>query len=117
MTLNAAPLLVLLGVLPGCSLFGGASPPDVNIIERPTLVVCDTSPRPDALDLKDTPPTLVMNEAEVWGYWFNSELYAALAENLQAMRSWMTQSRAIRDKLVACIEDHNDQLETTPPGE
>ena len=116
MNRNAAPLLVLLGVLPGCSLFG-STPPDVFIQEKAAPVVCDTSPRPDALDLKDTPPTLVMNDAQVWGYWFDSELYAALAENLQAMRAWMSQSSAIRTKLVACIEDHNEQLEETPPGE
>ena len=116
MNLNAAPLLVLLGVLPGCSLFG-STPPDVFIQEKAAPVVCDTSPRPDSLDLKDTPPTLVMNEAEVWGYWFDSELYAALAENLQAMRTWMTQSRAIRTKLVACITEHNDQLEEPPPDQ
>ena len=114
MNRNAAALLVLLGVLPGCSLFG-SKPPDVTIQEKAAPVVCDTSTRPDGLNLKDTPPTLVMNEAEVWGYWFDSELYAALAENLQAMRTWMTQSRAIRKKLVACIDDHNEQLEQPPP--
>ena len=111
---NGLALLVLLGVLPGCSLFG-SKPPDVTIQEKAAPVVCDTSPRPDGLNLKDTPPTLVMNAEEVWGYWFDSELYAALAENLQAMRRWMTQSRDIRKKLVACIDDHNEQLEETPP--
>ena len=55
-----------------------------------------------------------MNDAQVWGYWFNSELYAALAENLQAMRSWMSQSTAIRKKLVDCIEDHNARVEEPP---
>ena len=113
MNIKAGAALVLLGVLPGCSLFG-SKPPDVTIEERATIVICDTSPVPDALDLKDTPPTLVMNPAEVWGYWFDSELYAALAENLQAMRSWMTQSRAIRNKLVACIEDHNAGINAEP---
>jgi hypothetical protein len=108
-----AALVVILGVLPGCSLFG-AKQPDIEIRERPTPVVCDTSVRPDALDLKDTPPTLVMNDAEVWGYWFNSELYAALAENLQAMRAWMTQSRAIRTKLIKCIDDHNAEVDEDP---
>ncbi len=111
MNLNAATLLVLLGVLPGCSLFG-SKPPDVTIQERATPVVCDTTPRPDALDLKDTPPTLVMNPEETWGFWFSPDLYGALAENLQAMRSWMTQSTAIRAKLVKCIVDHNASVET-----
>ena len=105
-----APLLVLLGVLPGCSLFG-TQQPDIEIRERPTPVICDTSPRPDALSLTDTPPTLVMDPDEVWGYWFDSELYAALAENLQAMRTWMTQSSAIRTKLVLCIDDHNAKID------
>lgn len=114
MNLNAAMLLVFLGGLAGCSLFG-SKPPDITIQEKPTPVVCDTSPRPDGLNLKDTPPTLVMNEFEVWGYWFDSELYAAISENVQAMRRWMSQSRDIRKKLVACINDHNEQLEQTPP--
>ena len=105
--------LVFLGALSGCSLFG-ARQPDVNIVERPVPVVCDTSPRPGALDLKDTPPTLVMDTNEVWGYWFSADLYGALAENLQAMRAWMTQSRAIRSKLVACIEEHNQLARETP---
>lgn len=108
---SVATLLIIFVGLPGCSLFG-AKPPDVQIIERPTMIVCDTSGRPDALDLKDTPPTLVMNAAETWGYWFDSELYAALAENLQAMRTYMTQSRAVRRKLVACIEDHNEAIKS-----
>ncbi len=116
MNLNAAPLLVLLGVLPGCSLFG-STPPDVFIQEKAAPVVCDTSPRPDSLDLKDTPPSLVMNPEEVWGFWFTPDLYGSLAENLQAMRTWMTQSRAIRTKLVACITEHNDQLEEPPPDQ
>ncbi len=114
MNLNAATLLVLLGVLPGCSLFG-SKPPDVTIQERATPVVCDTTPRPDALDLKDTPPTLVMNAEETWGFWFSPDLYGALAENLQAMRSWMTQSTAIRAKLVKCIVDHNAKVDADPP--
>ncbi len=114
MNIKAAAALVLLGVLPGCSLFG-TKPPDVTIEERPTIVVCDTSPRPDALDLKDTPPTLVMDPNEIWGYWFDSELYAALAENLQAMKTWMTQASSIRRKLVACIDDHNAGVEDPLP--
>ena len=109
-----APLLALVGFLPGCSLFG-AKIPDIIIEEKPVPVVCSAvTEKPDVLDLKDTPPTLVMNPAEVWGYWFDSELYAALAENLQAMRAWMTQSRAIRNKLVSCIEDHNADINAAP---
>ncbi len=108
-----APLLVLLATLPACSLFGPADI-DVQIQEKVVPVICDTSARPDALNLKDTPPTLVMNDAEIWGYWFGSELYAALAENLQAMRTWMTQSSAIRAKLIQCIDDHNNAAEASP---
>jgi len=112
-----APLLVLVGVLPGCSLFG-TKLPDVVIEEKPVPVVCSAvTEKPDPLNLKDTPPTLVMNDAEVWGYWFDSELYAALAENLQAMRAWMTQSTTIRGALVDCIESHNDRLEPEEPAE
>jgi len=111
---NAGAALVAVLVLPGCSLFG-SKPPDITIQEKPVPVVCSAvTEAPDALDLKDTPPTLVMNDAEVWGYWFDSELYAALAENLQAMRSWMTQASSIRGKLVECIEDHNERVTTSP---
>jgi len=109
-----APFLVLVATLPACSLFGPADI-DVQVQEKIVPVICDTSARPDALNLKDTPPTLVMDASETWGYWFDSELYAALAENLQAMRSWMTQSAAIRAKLVQCIDDHNAQAEIPPP--
>jgi len=103
-------LLALAVILAGCSLFG-TKQPDVNIIEKATPVICDLSRKPDSLNLTDTPPTLVMDPDETWGYWFNSELYAALAENLQAMRRWMTQSTDIRATLVDCIEDHNGRLE------
>ena len=104
---KAGALLVLVPALSACSLFGPADI-DVQVQEKIVPIVCDTTARPDALDLKDTPPTLVMNTTnETWGYWFDSELYAALAENLQAMRRWMTQSREINEKLVQCIDDHN----------
>ncbi len=113
-----APLLALLATLPACSLFGPADI-DIQIQEKVVPVICDTSARPDGLNLKDTPPTLVMNDAEIWGYWFGSELYAALAENLQSMRTWMTQSNAIRNKLIQCIDDHNDaaQADSSEPSE
>lgn len=106
-----ALILLFLGALPGCSLFA-SKPPDVTIQERATRVICDTTAKPDALDLKDTPPTLVMDPSEEWGYWFNSELYGAIAENLQAMRANMSQSRAIRAKLVRCIDEHNAAVDS-----
>ncbi len=109
-------MVFLLLVLPGCSLLAPKQP-DIIIEERPVRVVCETSRRPDILNLKDTPPTLVMNPDEVWGYWFNSELYAALAENLQSMKTWMIQSTAIRGALVDCIGDHNESVEPEDPAE
>ena len=111
---KAGAVLVLLPFLSACSLFGPKIP-DVEVREEVVPIVCDTSAKPDALDLKDTPPTLVFDtETETWGFWFDSELYAALAENLQAMRRWMSQSRDIRDKLVACIDDHNARARSSP---
>ena len=98
-------VVVLVVVLAGCQLFL----PEIEIRENQVAVICNTTARPEALDLKETPPTLVMNEAGIWGYWFNAEHYAALAENIQAMRRWMKQSNAIRDKLITCIETHNAQ--------
>lgn len=110
---KAGALLVILATLPACSLFG-ARDIDVQVTEKIVPVVCDTSTRPDALNLKDTPPTLVMDPNEVWGYWFNSELYAGIAENLQAMRRYMTQSNDIRVKLVRCIDEHNASASDSP---
>ena len=98
----------------GCSLFS-PKPPDVVIRENPVPVVCSSiDQKPDGLELQDTPPTLVMDETETWGYWFPSELYAALAENLQAMRRYMRQLRGINSSLVDCIESHNDGI--APPA-
>lgn len=115
--MNKAVLtLLLVGALAGCSLFS-PKPADVVINEKPTIVICSaTTQKPDALNLKDTPPTMVMDADEVWGYWFSSDLYGALAENLQAMRAYQMQQRAIRKQLVACIEDHNKTVpdEETP---
>ena len=106
-------LFVLL-LVPGCSLFS-PKPPDVVIREAPVPVVCSSlDQRPDGLELQDTPPTLVMDPSETWGYWFPSELYAALAENLQAMRRYMRQLRGINSSLVDCIESHNS---TVKPAE
>lgn len=106
--------LGLLITLPACSLFG-SKPPDVSIREDPVPVVCDTSARPEPVDAVDTPPSVVFDaETAVWGYWFPPDLYAALAENLQSMRRYMRQSRAIRTKLVDCIDDHNAALEPPP---
>lgn len=103
-------LLVML-LSPGCSLFS-PKPPDVVIRENPVPVVCSSiDQKPDALQLQDTPPTLVMDPAETWGFWFPSELYAALAENLQAMRRYMRQLRGINSSLVDCIESHNGAIQ------
>jgi len=98
-------VFVLFFTVSGCTLFQ----PKIEIREVQAAVVCDVTDKPDALDLKNTPPTLVMNDAQVWGYWFSADLYAALAENIQAMRRWMKQSSAIRSKLVECIESHNSR--------
>ena len=74
------------------------------LIEDPLPIICETWAKPDALNLKDTPPTLVQNKAGAWGFWFSPDDYADLAENIQAMARWMGQSKAIRNKLVECIE-------------
>lgn len=107
--MNKTVLTLLIGsVLSGCSLFS-PKPPDVIVKPEPVPVICGAvDQKPEPLNLIDTPPTLVYDtETEEWGYWFNSELYASLAENLQAMRRYQQQQRAIRDTLIDCIEDHN----------
>lgn len=111
--MNRALALVLLGGLSGCSLFS-PKPADVVINEKPVPVVCSNiGQKPDALVLKDTPPTIVLGPGEAWGFWFDPNLYSALAENLQAMRRNMNQQRKIRTYLASCIEDHNATIETT----
>jgi len=105
--MKTALALVVLGGLSGCSLFSPRLP-DVVVSEKPVPVVCSNlEQKPDAVVLKDTPPTMVLGPGEEWGYWFSSNGYAAIAENLQAMRRNMKQQRKIRDYLVSCIEDHN----------
>lgn len=112
---RAALVLLFVATLPACSLFG-SNPPDVTIREQIVPIVCDTSARPEPVNTTDTPPSVVFNaETAVWGYWFAPDLYAALAENLQAMRRNMRQQRAIRAKLVGCIEDHNASVPAPEP--
>jgi hypothetical protein len=109
---KAGVTLLFLLALPGCSLLS-PKPADIVIKPEPVLVICGAvHNKPDALDLKDTPPTVALGPNRVWGYWFTPDLYAALAENLQAMRAYMTQQRAIRGTLVKCITDHNDKIKT-----
>ena len=100
-------LTIALIMLQACS-----KAPRIEIREQPVPVICDLSARPDALDLTDTPPTLVQDPAGVWGFWFSPDLYAGMAENLQAMRRWMKQSNDVRAKLIECIEDHNAAAQT-----
>lgn len=99
-------------------LAGCASNQPITIDEPPPPVVCTQTPRVDLLDLQDTPPAVVLNtENNVWGYWFDPAGYAALAENLQAMRMNARQQRAVSRYYRACIEDHNAALaaeEATP---
>lgn len=99
--------VVLLSILSGCSLLT-PKPADIVINEKPVPVICSaTTNRPDALNLKDTPPTLVMDSREVWGYWFSPDLYASIAENLQAMRRYQQQQRIINRTIIDCIDSHN----------
>ncbi len=108
--MKAGATLLFLLALPGCSLLS-PKPADIIVKPEPVPVICGAiHNRPDALVLKNTPPTVALGPNDVWGYWFTPDLYAALAENLQAMRGYMAQQRAIRNTLVACIEDHNARI-------
>jgi len=97
-------LLLTLVALAGCA----SRPEPITIREPQTRVVCAQQPRPDTLDLADTPPEVVLDvETEQWGYWLSTNVYADLAENLQAMRRHMRQLRAVAAYYRRCIEDHN----------
>lgn len=104
---SRAPFLVLVGLaLPGCSLLR----PQVEVIENPVPIVCETARKPDALALAETPPRVVFDtETETWGFWFTADDYASLAENIQALRRYINQSREIRTKLIRCIDEHNER--------
>ena len=104
MRLRSLPLFALVGLSAACS----STPDPITIREPQTPVTCAQEPKPDRLDLKDTPPLVVLNtETNVWGYWLSPSVYADLAENLQAMRRNMRQERAVSAYYRACIEDHN----------
>ena len=108
--MNKAGWILLFAALPGCSLFS-PKPPDVVIQEKPVAIVCGAlTNKPDGLDLKDTPPTVILGPGDVWGYWFSPDLYAALAENIQALGRYIRQQQGIRKALADCIESHNDQV-------
>jgi len=113
--------LLLISLLMGCA----AKPADIVIEENQTPVVCVQEPRVDIIDIHDTPPTSVLKEpfiidtdgrptavnpAAEWGWWFDSELYAALAENLQAMRKNSRQLRSVIGYYKSCMDDHNEAL-------
>lgn len=107
--------LVVLVMLSGCSLLSRGQP-DVTVVADRTPVVCtNMEQKPDAVVLADTPPSVVLGPSEVWGYWFSPDLYASIAENIQAMRRNMKQQRKIRKYLKACITDHNATLEDPVP--
>lgn len=114
-------ILIPISLLVGCA----AKPADIIIEENQTPVVCVQEPRVDVIDINDTPPTTVLkepfllndegrpiavNSAAEWGWWFDSELYAALAENLQAMRKNSRQLRSVIGYYKSCIDDHNEAI-------
>ncbi len=94
-------------VVAGCA----SKPEPIQVRERQTPVVCDRTPRVDQVSIQDTPPRVVYDqETEQWGFWQDSANYAALAENLQAMRQNATQLRAVIRYYVGCIADHNARI-------
>lgn len=104
--------LALLVAVAGC-----ASVQPITVDEPPPPVVCTQEPNPDAVDLTDTPPRVVFDaETEQWGYWFSPASYADLAENLQAMRRYQRQQRAVALYFLACIDDHNRRLAEPRPA-
>lgn len=111
---NLGQIFLILFLAAGCA----SKPADIVIQENTTPVVCSQAPRPDAIDLTDTPPRVVFDaETEQWGYWFSPASYADLAENLQAMRRYQRQQRAVGAYFLACIEDHNRRLAEMEPAD
>ena len=105
--------LAALAFLVGCA----SRPPPIPSDEPPPPVVCTQEPRPDVLDLADTPPRVVFDaNPEQWGYWFSPASYADIAENLQAMRRYQRQTRAVASYFRSCIADHNRRLAQDDPA-
>lgn len=99
--------LAVVALLAGCA----SGPPPITVDEPPPPVVCTQDPKPDRVTLKDTPPRVVLDaETGTWGYWFATDLYASLAENLQTLRRYQRQLRAVGTYYRSCIEDHNRRL-------
>ncbi|MCK4869457.1 MAG: hypothetical protein KAT39_15500 [Alphaproteobacteria bacterium] len=112
--MRATISLALFVAMTGCA----SRPPPITIDEPPPPVVCTQQPHPDRLDLIDTPPLVVFDtESEVWGYWFSPTTYADIAENLQSMRRYQRQLRAVGLYFQSCIGDHNRRLAETNGSE
>lgn len=106
--------LAMIVAMTGCA----SRPPPITIDEPAPPVVCTQSPRPDTINLIDTPPRVVFDtESEEWGYWFSPAGYADIAENLQVMRRHSSQLRAVGLYFKRCIDDHNRRLAESDPDE
>ncbi len=107
--ISAAVFLLLVG----CA----SRPPPITVDEPPPPVVCTQTPKPDRVTLKDTPPRVVLDaETGQYGYWFATDLYAGIAENLQTLRRYQGQLRAVGAYYRRCIDDHNRRLAETDDG-
>lgn len=105
--------LAALALMTGCA----SRPPPITVDEPAPPVVCTQAPTPDFVSLQDTPPQVVFNqETETWGYWFSPATYADIAANLQTMRRFQGQQRAVALYFKRCIDDHNDRLAELDAG-
>lgn len=115
----------LVQIIPVLFLAGCASQPDINVEANRSPLVCNQTPRVDNVNLADTPPTavekdpyLIDEEAQSiqrnpnaeWGWWFDSNGYADLADNLQVLRRHARQLRAVGAYYATCIEQHNAKI-------
>lgn len=105
--------VAVVALLAGCA----SRPPPITVDEPPPPVVCTQEPRPDRITLTDTPPRVVLDvETGQYGYWFSTDLYAGIAENLQTMRRYQRQQRAVGVYYRQCIDDHNRRLAEMDDG-
>lgn len=112
--MRAAISLALIITMTGCA----SRPPPITIDEPAPPVVCTQAPHPDRVNMIDTPPRVVFDtESVTWGYWFSPATYADIAENLQTMRRYQAQLRAVGTYFKSCIDDHNRRLAETDPDE
>jgi len=110
---NNSIVIVLLSycyLISGCSLLSKPSTIEFTSIDP---VVCNQSPKADALTMFQTPPNAIKDEFGIWWFAFDAKAYENISKNIQSMRQYMTQQRKIIKYYRKCIEDQGDTTDAS----